>query len=128
MFRVREVLDQIDKPNGLYPNYLNPRSGVWGSRKFIFTIYWEPGIDLTVFKKLFQGFLSVCTQIWPVIWPCYYRLLYNMYYNECTLSQVSLQWTTLGPAPFVHLRKIVLGTRKNRVDRGDTHCVLLTRR
>lgn len=34
MNRVREVLDQIDKPNGLYPNYLNPRSGVWGSRKF----------------------------------------------------------------------------------------------
>lgn len=30
--RVREVLDQIDKPNGLYPNYLNPRSGVWGSQ------------------------------------------------------------------------------------------------
>lgn len=39
VFRVREVLDQIDKPNGLYPNYLNPRSGVWGSRKFIFTVY-----------------------------------------------------------------------------------------
>ena len=34
MNRVREVLDQIDKPHGLYPNYLNPRSGVWGSRKF----------------------------------------------------------------------------------------------
>ncbi|XP_029187089.2 mannosyl-oligosaccharide 1,2-alpha-mannosidase IA-like [Acropora millepora] len=29
--RVREVLNQIEKPNGLYPNYLNPRSGVWGS-------------------------------------------------------------------------------------------------
>ena len=29
---MREVLDQIEKPNGLYPNYLNPRSGVWGSR------------------------------------------------------------------------------------------------
>ena len=34
VYRVREVLDQIDKPNGLYPNYLNPRSGVWGSRTF----------------------------------------------------------------------------------------------
>lgn len=48
VFRVREVLDQIDKPNGLYPNYLNPRSGVWGSRKFTFTIYWELEMDLTV--------------------------------------------------------------------------------
>jgi hypothetical protein len=34
---VREVVDQIQKPNGLYPNYLNPRSGVWGSRKYY---YW----------------------------------------------------------------------------------------
>lgn len=33
MYRVREIMDQIEKPNGLYPNYLNPRSGVWGSRK-----------------------------------------------------------------------------------------------
>ncbi|XP_031554360.1 mannosyl-oligosaccharide 1,2-alpha-mannosidase IA-like [Actinia tenebrosa] len=30
--RIREVMDQIQKPNGLYPNYLNPRSGVWGSQ------------------------------------------------------------------------------------------------
>ncbi|XP_015777642.1 PREDICTED: mannosyl-oligosaccharide 1,2-alpha-mannosidase IA-like [Acropora digitifera] len=29
--KVREVLNQIEKPNGLYPNFLNPRSGVWGS-------------------------------------------------------------------------------------------------
>ncbi|XP_076260600.1 alpha-Mannosidase class I a isoform X2 [Rhynchophorus ferrugineus] len=28
--KVRQVLSQIDKPNGLYPNYLNPRSGKWG--------------------------------------------------------------------------------------------------
>ena len=38
VYRVREVLDQINKPNGLYPNYLNPRSGVWGSRK-LFCIF-----------------------------------------------------------------------------------------
>ncbi|EDO38861.1 predicted protein [Nematostella vectensis] len=30
--RVREVVDQVQKPNGLYPNYLNPRTGVWGSQ------------------------------------------------------------------------------------------------
>lgn len=29
--KVREFLNQIEKPNGLYPNFLNPRSGVWGS-------------------------------------------------------------------------------------------------
>ena len=31
--RIREVLKNLDKPNGLYPNYLNPRSGRWGQRK-----------------------------------------------------------------------------------------------
>ncbi|KAK0425471.1 hypothetical protein QR680_009221 [Steinernema hermaphroditum] len=28
--RVREVLQSINKPDGLYPNYLNPRTGKWG--------------------------------------------------------------------------------------------------
>ena len=25
--RIREVLQSLDKPDGLYPNYLNPRTG-----------------------------------------------------------------------------------------------------
>ncbi|CAH1130761.1 unnamed protein product [Ceutorhynchus assimilis] len=28
--KIRHVLNTIEKPNGLYPNYLNPRSGKWG--------------------------------------------------------------------------------------------------
>ncbi|XP_066253728.1 mannosyl-oligosaccharide 1,2-alpha-mannosidase IA isoform X1 [Euwallacea similis] len=28
--KIREILKEIEKPNGLYPNYLNPRSGKWG--------------------------------------------------------------------------------------------------
>uniref|UniRef100_A0AAR5P443 alpha-1,2-Mannosidase n=1 Tax=Dendroctonus ponderosae TaxID=77166 RepID=A0AAR5P443_DENPD len=28
--KIRQVLNTIEKPNGLYPNYLNPRSGKWG--------------------------------------------------------------------------------------------------
>ncbi|XP_066139079.1 mannosyl-oligosaccharide alpha-1,2-mannosidase IA isoform X2 [Euwallacea fornicatus] len=28
--KIREVLKELEKPNGLYPNYLNPRSGKWG--------------------------------------------------------------------------------------------------
>lgn len=28
--KIRQFLNQIEKPNGLYPNYLNPRSGKWG--------------------------------------------------------------------------------------------------
>ncbi|XP_039264483.1 mannosyl-oligosaccharide 1,2-alpha-mannosidase IA-like [Styela clava] len=32
VMRIREVLQQIDKPNGLYFNYLNPKTGAWGTR------------------------------------------------------------------------------------------------
>ncbi|XP_028412795.1 mannosyl-oligosaccharide 1,2-alpha-mannosidase IA-like [Dendronephthya gigantea] len=28
--KVRDFVDKIDKPQGLYPNYLNPRNGAWG--------------------------------------------------------------------------------------------------
>lgn len=31
--KIREVLNSIEKPNGLYPNYLNPRTGRWGQSK-----------------------------------------------------------------------------------------------
>ncbi|XP_057670068.1 mannosyl-oligosaccharide alpha-1,2-mannosidase IA isoform X2 [Diorhabda carinulata] len=27
---IRKVLQDLDKPNGLYPNYLNPKTGKWG--------------------------------------------------------------------------------------------------
>ncbi|CAG9136868.1 unnamed protein product [Plutella xylostella] len=30
--RIREVLNNIEKPDGLYPNFINPRSGQWGQR------------------------------------------------------------------------------------------------
>lgn len=30
---IRTVLNKLDKPEGLYPNYLNPSSGQWGQRK-----------------------------------------------------------------------------------------------
>ncbi|XP_061177561.1 mannosyl-oligosaccharide 1,2-alpha-mannosidase IA-like [Saccostrea echinata] len=30
VMKIRETLNSIDKPNGLYPNYLNPRTGRWG--------------------------------------------------------------------------------------------------
>lgn len=30
---VRQILYDIEKPKGLYPNYLNPKTGKWGQRK-----------------------------------------------------------------------------------------------
>lgn len=32
--RVRDVLSEIDKPDGLYPIYLNPKTGKWGQRDY----------------------------------------------------------------------------------------------
>jgi len=33
------VLKQIDKPDGLYGNYLNPRTGSWGMSKHVLFLY-----------------------------------------------------------------------------------------
>jgi mannosyl-oligosaccharide alpha-1,2-mannosidase len=30
--QIRQVLKEIEKPKGLYPNYLNPKSGKWGQQ------------------------------------------------------------------------------------------------
>ena len=30
---IRKVLNNLEKPQGLYPNYLNPNSGQWGQCK-----------------------------------------------------------------------------------------------
>lgn len=30
---IRKVLQDLEKPKGLYPNYLNPKTGKWGQRK-----------------------------------------------------------------------------------------------
>ncbi|KAG7233009.1 hypothetical protein INR49_007351 [Caranx melampygus] len=34
VMNIRKVLNRLEKPQGLYPNYLNPNSGQWGQRKF----------------------------------------------------------------------------------------------
>ncbi|OWF42049.1 mannosyl-oligosaccharide 1,2-alpha-mannosidase IA-like [Mizuhopecten yessoensis] len=32
VMKIRETLNSLEKPNGLYPNYLNPRTGRWGQQ------------------------------------------------------------------------------------------------
>uniref|UniRef100_A0A1I7WTL1 alpha-1,2-Mannosidase n=1 Tax=Heterorhabditis bacteriophora TaxID=37862 RepID=A0A1I7WTL1_HETBA len=34
VLRIREVLMELEKPDGLYPIYLNPKTGKWGQRDF----------------------------------------------------------------------------------------------
>ncbi|MEQ2269877.1 Mannosyl-oligosaccharide 1,2-alpha-mannosidase IB [Xenotaenia resolanae] len=35
VMHIRKLLAKMDRPNGLYPNYLNPRTGRWGQRKYM---------------------------------------------------------------------------------------------
>ncbi|XP_018551893.1 mannosyl-oligosaccharide 1,2-alpha-mannosidase IB-like [Lates calcarifer] len=39
VMHIRKLLAKMDRPNGLYPNYLNPRTGRWGQRKY--TLQWK---------------------------------------------------------------------------------------
>lgn len=34
VLKIRQVLKDIEKPNGLYPNYFNPQTGQFSSRKY----------------------------------------------------------------------------------------------
>lgn len=36
---VRKVLKNLEKPKGLYPNYIHPKTGKWGQRELLFFIY-----------------------------------------------------------------------------------------
>ena len=51
--RIQTILDSLPKPNGLYPNYINPKTGKFGQSKLI-ELNFE---DLTSFCYFFQLFL-----------------------------------------------------------------------
>lgn len=36
---VRKVLKNQEKPKGLYPNYINPKTGNWGQRESLILIF-----------------------------------------------------------------------------------------
>lgn len=36
--KIRDVLNKTEKPDGLYPNFINPRTGQWGQSESLFTI------------------------------------------------------------------------------------------
>lgn len=40
VMRIRDVIRKTDRPGGLYPNYMNPKTGKWGQRKCL--IYSTP--------------------------------------------------------------------------------------
>lgn len=36
---IRQFVRSLDRPNGLYPNFLNPITGKWGQRKCFYIIF-----------------------------------------------------------------------------------------
>ncbi|EFN85019.1 Mannosyl-oligosaccharide alpha-1,2-mannosidase isoform 2, partial [Harpegnathos saltator] len=51
---VRKVLKSLDKPRGLYPNYIHPRTGKWGQRAGHSTLVWRE-IDTAFNSRISTG-------------------------------------------------------------------------
>lgn len=49
--RIRDFLSQLDKPNGLYPLYLNPKTGKWSSCEVFIPFY----SSVAFIYALFEG-------------------------------------------------------------------------
>lgn len=52
VLNIQQILKEIEKPKGLYPNYLNPKTGKWGQRKYSLAhscnpTYFEYFVNLT---------------------------------------------------------------------------------
>lgn len=58
VINIRNKLDEIEKPNGLYPNYLNPKTGKWGQRE-----YWT--LSFCLFDKFHFHRKLYCWSIFP---------------------------------------------------------------
>lgn len=49
VLNIQQILKEIEKPKGLYPNYLNPKTGKWGQREYLLTHY----VSLHIFLFFF---------------------------------------------------------------------------
>jgi len=66
VFALRDTLDKISKPNGLYPNYINPKTGVWGQHhmsmgalgdsfyEYLLKTYLQSGETDTTAKRMYD--------------------------------------------------------------------------
>uniref|UniRef100_A0A8C4GNA1 alpha-1,2-Mannosidase n=1 Tax=Dicentrarchus labrax TaxID=13489 RepID=A0A8C4GNA1_DICLA len=54
VMHIRKLLAKMDRPNGLYPNYLNPRTGRWGQRKYIFWFREQKTVGLAIERHLIR--------------------------------------------------------------------------
>lgn len=52
VLNIRQLLKDIEKPRGLYPNYLNPKTGKWGQRMFKFQQFHTNWFNLCSYNSL----------------------------------------------------------------------------
>ena len=57
--RVRTVIQESSKPNTLYPNYLNPKTGKWG-QQVIFNFYLPSNVNLDFSEMSIFCEFSIC--------------------------------------------------------------------
>lgn len=60
VMNIRKLLNKIDKPHGLYPNFLSPVSGNWVQRKCHHMSYWVKNVCLNDWLCV-KGQLSYCS-------------------------------------------------------------------
>lgn len=57
---IRQFLQNLEKPKGLYPNYLNPKTGKWGHRKCIFPFLFARTGNSKGVVVIFRSYVNGC--------------------------------------------------------------------
>ena len=52
---VRKVLKNLEKPKGLYPNYIHPKTGKWGQRELFFLYYIKLKIHTYLYENIYHN-------------------------------------------------------------------------
>ncbi|XP_042882223.1 mannosyl-oligosaccharide 1,2-alpha-mannosidase IA-like [Penaeus japonicus] len=73
VMRIRDVIRKTDRPGGLYPNYMNPKTGKWGQRhtsvgalgdsfyEYLLKAYIQSGGKDEVAKEMYEEAIGVIT-------------------------------------------------------------------
>lgn len=74
VLRIRDVIRKTDRPGGLYPNYMNPKTGKWGQRhtsvgalgdsfyEYLIKSYMQSNCKDTVAKEMYEEAIDVITK------------------------------------------------------------------
>ncbi|XP_030894217.1 mannosyl-oligosaccharide 1,2-alpha-mannosidase IB [Leptonychotes weddellii] len=123
VMHIRKLLQKMDRPNGLYPNYLNPRTGRWGQSDLqkklapVATGLSMPGLGIGKIAEELRQELQVL-QVWPparpprlklISLPFIFRYLYLLFSSDDLLPLDHWVFNTEAhPLPVLHLANTTL--------------------